>query len=68
MKSLHISLKNVSCNGLVLVIFHGMLTSLALGPAWNELLELYAWSVLSDQDNGACSLAVRFNLIDSGLG
>ena len=67
-KSLHISHKNVSCNRLLLFLFHETLTSLALGPAWDELLELYPWSVLSDQDNGACSLALRFNLIDSGVG
>lgn len=38
------------------------------GPCVDELLELYPGSVLSDPDNGACSLALRFNLIDSGLG
>lgn len=52
---------------MVIVYFSWDTNLFGPGPCVDELLELYPWLV-SDPDNGDCSLALRFNLIDSGLG
>lgn len=58
---MYLTRKDLMCTSLLLSISHGTVACLAPGaPA--------PWSVLSDPENGACSLALTFKLADAELG